>query len=175
MMRLFQGCFFIIRPTFSLKCVWFIRRQHWVDWFLPFTLIRWVIRKCFQQVIRGRGIRKNIDIIVCRMDTFLFLCVLHCGFWSLLMFRNFFLLINISVNFRFLFCSSPSSCAFLIFSFSIQASSWRWRYSSLSWFLLILSLLRNKSSNPCLDYFIMRKSEEACGCLFLSAWDQRAS
>ena len=52
------------------------------------------------------------------MDMFLFLCVCHCGFCSLLVFRNLLLLIHISVYFRmflsffYLFLCFPNSLHF---------------------------------------------------------------
>ena len=101
-MRLFQRCFFIIRPAFRLKCEWFIIWRHWFGWFLTCTWIRWVIRRCFWQVIWGLGgqrIIQKIYIILCCMDTLFFLCVFHCGFNSLLIFRNLLLIIHISVHF----------------------------------------------------------------------------
>ena len=88
-MNLFQGCFFIIRPAFSLKCGWFIRWRHWFGSFLPYTSIIWVIQRCVWWVIWlrwGRGIRWKIDIILCCMNTFLFLCVFHCVFCLFLIF-----------------------------------------------------------------------------------------
>ena len=49
----------------------------------------------------GQGIRRNFDIFLCRMDKLLFLCVFHCGFCSLFIFRNLFLLIHTNFHFRF--------------------------------------------------------------------------
>ena len=75
----------------------------------------------------------------------------------------------------FFFCSSASSCAFLICLFYLQTYSWRWWYFSPSWVPSIASLWCNTSSNPSFAWFINKKSVEACGCLFFSGWDQRAS
>ena len=102
LMRLFQEYFFIIRLVFSRKCGLFIWWRHWFGCFFPCTLIRWVIIRCFQRVIwgqLGRWIRQNFNIFLWRMDTFLFLCVFHCGFCILLIFRNLLLLIHTSVRF----------------------------------------------------------------------------
>ena len=178
MMRLCQGCFFLIRLSVSMKCGWFIRWRHWFGWFMSCNWIRLVIQQCFWRVIWwqwGRGIRLNIDILYCRMDTFLFLCVLHCGFCILLIFRNLLILIHTSVHFILFLSLFSSSCAFLSHYFSLQTSSWRWSSSSISWVLTIASLWRNTSSDPSLDSFIVIKAAEACGCLFLSGWDQRYS
>ena len=55
---------------------------------LPRTWIIWVIRRSFQWVIwwqRRQVIKQDFDILSWRVDTFLFLRVLHCGFvdcWS---------------------------------------------------------------------------------------------
>ena len=147
-------------------------------WFLPCTWIRWVIQRCFQWVIwwrRGRGFRQNFDIVSWCMDTLLFLCVFQYVFtacWSSVTCCYLFIQASISAC---LFCSSAYSFAFLISLSSLQASYWRWRYSPLSWVLLIASLWRNTSSNPCLASFILQKLAEACGCLFLSEWYRRAS
>ena len=100
-MRLFQGCFFIIRPVFSLKRGWFIIRRHWFGSFLSCTWVILFIQKFLQRVIWGRrrqGIRRNFDIFSCCMDTFLFICVFHCGFCSLLIFRTLFILIHTSIH-----------------------------------------------------------------------------
>ena len=113
--------------------------------------------------------------IPCRMDTLLFLRVLHCGFaafWSSGTCCSLFIKSSISACF---FCYSDSYCALLMHSSSLQASSWRWRSSSHSWVLIIASLWQNTSSDPCLASFIMQKSAEVCGYLFLSGWDRRAS
>ena len=142
------------------------------------ALTIWVIWQCFQRVIwrgRGQGIRQNFDILLCRMDTFLLLRVLHFGFeacWSSGICCFLFIQASISACF---FCSSTTSCDFLICLSSPQDYSWHWRYSSLSWVLLIESLWRNTSSNTCLASFIMQKRVEACGCLFLSGWYRRVS
>ena len=147
-------------------------------WLLPCTWIRWVIRQCFQRVIwwqRGRGIIQNFDILSCHKDTFLFLHVLHCGFaacWYSGNCCSLFIQASISACF---FGSSTYSCDLLIRPSSLQDSSWRWISSSLSWVLLIESLWRNTSLNIFLASFIMRKSAEACECLFLSGWYQRSS
>ena len=108
---------------------------------------------------------------------------------SLLIYRIFcFLLIQESISACFFYSSASScaflirlssleaySCAFLIWSSSLQDYYWRCRYYPFYWFLLIASLWRNTSSNPSLSSFIMQKSAEACGCLFLSRWDQISS
>ena len=79
--------------------------------FLPCTWIISVIRKCFWKAIwgqQGQGIRLNFDIFICCMDTFLFLCMFHCGSCSLLIFSNLLLLIHTSIYFSLfllLFCS----------------------------------------------------------------------
>ena len=79
---------------------------------------------------------------------------------SLLVFRN---LTSISACF---FCPSASYSFFLICLYYLQAYSWFWVSSSPSWVLLIASLGRSKSSNPCLASFIVQKASEVCGCLF---------
>ena len=146
--------------------------------FFSCTWIRWFIEQCYQRVIwwqRWQGIRQNFNILPCRMDMFFFISVSHCGFAACWYSGNCsFLFLQASISACF-FRSCAYSCTFLISSSYLQASSWRWRSSSLSWVLLIASLWRNTHSNPCLASFIMQKSEEACGCLFLSGWDQRAS
>ena len=177
-MSFFQECLFIVRLVFSLKCGWFIRWQHWFGCFLSCTWIRWFIQRCFRQVIWGwwgRGIRQHFDIFSVRMDTFFFLCIFHCGLCSLLVFRNLLLLIHPSVHFRFFFRSSASSCNFLTRLSSLQACSSHWMSYSLSWVLIIASLWRNTFPNPSFDSFIMQKSSEAGGYLFLSGWYWRAS
>ena len=79
-------------------------------WFLRCTWIRWVIRQFFRRVIwwqRGQGIRQNLDILLLRMDTLLFLCVLHFGFAACWSSRTCCLLLiqaSISDFFFFFFC-----------------------------------------------------------------------
>ena len=114
-MRLFQGCFFITRLAFSRKCGWFIRWRHWFGWFFSCTRIIWVIRRCFWRFIWGRwgqGIRQNFNIFLCRMNTLFFICVFHCGFCSLLIFRNLLLLIHTSAHFSLFLLFF---CFFLLF------------------------------------------------------------
>ena len=141
-----------------------------LGWFLSCTWIRWFIRRCFQRVIWwrwGREIRQTSVIFLCRMYTFLFLCVFHCGFTACWYSGTCFsLFIQASIS-ACLFCSSVSSCDFLICSSYIQASSWRWRSLSFPWVFLIASLWRNPPFNPSLASIFMQKSAEACGCLFL--------
>ena len=142
---------------------------------LPCSWTRWFIRKYFQRVIWGRwgrGIRQNFNIFLCRMDTLFFLCVFHCGFCRFLVFRNLLLLIHTRFHFIFflllfwLFLWYPDSFVFFP-SF----------FLTLKIFLLLPNCIsiRNKYSNPPLSLFIMRITAEACGCLFLSGWDWRAS
>ena len=72
-MRLFQGCFLIIRLVFSRKHEWFIRWHHWFGWYFPCIWIIWVIRRCFQRVIWGQWrqhIRQHLNSILCHMYTF---------------------------------------------------------------------------------------------------------
>ena len=145
-------------------------------WFLTCTWIKRVICRCFQRVIwwrKGRGIRQTFYILSFRLDTFLFLWVFHCGFayfWYSGTCFSLFIQVSISAC---LFRSSTSSCAFLIRSSYLQVYSWRWRSSSLYWVILIVSLWSNKSFNTCLALFVIWKSEESCGCLFLSGREQR--
>ena len=163
--------FMQLRIYFNVVC-------HVLVGFLTCTWIIWVIRKYFQQIIWWQWeqvIRRNFDIFSCRMDTFLFLRVLYCGFavcWYSGTCCSLFVQASIPACF---FCSFASFCAFLIRLYFIQDSSWRWRSSYLSWVLLIVSLCRNKSSNTFLASFIMRKAAEAFRCLFLSGWNWRAS
>ena len=101
--------------------------------FLPWTRIRWVIQRCFQQITWWRwwqGIKQHFDIISCRMDTFLFLSVFHSRFAACWYSGTCCsLLIQASISAWF-FCSSVSSRAFRICLSALQASSWRWRSSS---------------------------------------------
>ena len=149
-----------------------------LGWFLTCTWIRWVIWRCFWRVVWwgwGRVIRRNFDILLFRMDTFLFLSVFYWGFascWFSVIFFSLFIKASISACF---FRYSDSSCAFLIRSSFLQASSWRWRSSYLSWVLLISSLWHNISPNPCSASLIMRKAAEDCEYLFFSEWNQRVS
>ena len=169
MMTLPQGRFFIIRLSSSLKRGWFGFSCTW---------IRLVIWWYFRQVRWGRWGRWiiwNIDTISCRMDMSLFLCVSHCGFWSLLIFRNLLLLIHISVHFSLFllfFCLFLCFCNFFLFSSSF--------FLTLNIFLYFLSPLHCITMTQYTYQYLLslvyrEKSAEACGCLFLSGWDQRAS
>ena len=76
-MRLFQGCFFIIILLFSLKCGWFIRWRHCFGCYFPSSLIKWVIRRCFQRVIWRQGFRLNYNSIMFHTDTWFFPHCIH--------------------------------------------------------------------------------------------------
>ena len=108
LMRLFLGCFFIIRLLFSRKSGWFIRCHHWFGWYLPYSWTRWFIRTCFKRVILGRGFRRHNNCILCHMETFLFP---HCTHMDTFFFPHF---INTDTSF-FPHCIIMTQCVFLLF------------------------------------------------------------
>ena len=117
----------------------------------------------------------TLVIFSCCMDTFLLLCVFHCGStdcWYSGTCCSLFIQAYISAS---LLHSNYYSCDYLTRLYSLQDSSWYWRSSSLSWVLPVTILWSNTSSDPFLALFIMWKSAEAYGWLFLSEQDQISS
>ena len=95
LLRLIKKYFMQLRIYFNV--VWQV-----LVWFLPCTWMRWVIRRYFQQVFwwqRGRGIRRNFNILSCRVDIFFFPLHVPLRLRRLLVFRNLLLLIRTSVHF----------------------------------------------------------------------------
>ena len=144
-------------------------------WFVSAcSLIRKGTKKCFRQVIwgwRGQGIILKFIIFLCCMDMFLFLCLFHWGFFSLLIFRKLLILIHTSVHFRLFFCCC-CCCVLLICLSYIQASSQCWRYSPLLPHCIIMTQWISQSF---LRLIYHAHHSKSLWMLILSGWYQRAS
>ena len=149
-----------------------------IRWFLTYTWIRWVIQRYFQRVVwrrRGQRIRRNFDILFCRMDTFLFLHVFRCGFAA---------------------CWYSGTCCFLFIQASISACFFRsYNYSicfnnlfvfSPSFLLELKMFLSFLSPSHCIiiTLYVFRsllslvyhaKISRSLWIIFFSGWDWRAS
>ena len=122
----------------------------------------------------GQGIILKINIISCRMDMLLFRSVFHCGFCSLLIFRNLLLLIHMSFHFS-LFISL--FWFFLRFTnlFPLSPSF----FLTLRIFLSFLSPLHCLIKTQYIFQSLLRllyhaKISRSLWMIFLSGWDWRS-